>query len=178
MVSKRDLYVHINALNAIYKEHGINHETFFIQVEKLIILVQKRYMGMVVEDVQQSSYKRLVEALPYYDPTRTNIATWVYSIARHQVSSYLYHKKKRDRESEDSLPLIECPNSNQDHDAYVSRDYLEQFLEMHHRIMIEYLGEDDVHIVMTDLPDIHPIKKAYQWECLSLASKLAKTHQR
>jgi hypothetical protein len=49
---------------------------------------------------------KLFESFAYYDPKRLNIASWVYTIVRNQISGWLYREKQGACHSEDGLEDI------------------------------------------------------------------------
>jgi DNA-directed RNA polymerase specialized sigma24 family protein len=101
----------LKKLREAFQKHGGKSPEFLEAVRGLIIYVIRRYCGFYSEDLFQTSYLRVLEALGYYNPARSNIATFVFAVTRNRVSQFLYNNGKRLRESADSLPFLESESN-------------------------------------------------------------------
>jgi hypothetical protein len=97
----------INNLRRIYEEYGGRSVEFLETVRGFVLYILRRYLGAVEEEAFYSSYARVLEALEYYDNTRVNLASFIFSVVRNRASSFTYHKRKRDYESEEALEGLE-----------------------------------------------------------------------
>jgi DNA-directed RNA polymerase specialized sigma24 family protein len=162
---KKELAAHVKKLDRIYREFGANSGQFYAQVKNLIVFVQLRFIGIAIEDVGQNVFVRILESLSYYEEDKSNIGTWVFSIARNCCSSYLYALKKRQRESEEPLLFVQV--ADQYHEGYLERDAVDRFFESHFNIMIE--PPDDYYDEFLQLDSDNLLKKALLWESLAPA---------
>ena len=91
--------VNVAVLREVFKKYGGESPEFEDQVRRFISFLMYRYMGCYDEDCHNDCYLRLLESFSYYNPTRCNIGSWVYTVVRNRVSSFLYWKQKILRES-------------------------------------------------------------------------------
>lgn len=130
--------VNTGELLRLYREEGRDSSEFCNQVKKFIVYLQWRHVGRVDEDLSADCFLRLWKSWEYYDETRTNVVTWIYSVVRSSVSSFLYKLKKQ------PLPLetVEyCLASKQCH--YPKIDFKEKVLFLLMRGEVRIVGDVD-----------------------------------
>jgi len=97
----------VKELTDAYNKHGPTSQEFFDVLKNFIFYLQHRYLGYVDEDLTSTSYIRVINSFEYYNPKDgANVGSWVFSVVRNQVSSFIYDKKKRMKESDDMLPIL------------------------------------------------------------------------
>lgn len=152
-------------LAKVYKTFGQNSPEFFDQIKHFVAYVQIRFMGRVDEDLQQQIYLRLVKSFTYYDG-KTNIGTWVFSVARHQVSSHIYHHRKRMKESEDGLEKLD------DGTCVIrllqDKERVETFLDSFYDIALE-LVDGDLAEQFESLSTKCALVRAFMWSRINPA---------
>jgi DNA-directed RNA polymerase specialized sigma24 family protein len=97
----------IKDLRRIYDTYGGRSVEFLETVRGFILYVLKRYLGYYDEEAFYSAYSRVLSALEYYDKDRVNLASFIFSVVRNRASSFMYHRRKRDYESEEALEFLE-----------------------------------------------------------------------
>lgn len=160
---RAELNERIRQLDQISREKGVNTPEFFSLAKNFVIYVQIRYVGFVDEDLTQTINLRIVKSLEYYDG-KTNIGTWVYSIARHQCSGHIYHRNKRLRESSEPLPYIETPGSLKPWRENEEDDMVRSFFESHQVLIITPTGDTLSRFRFPEVVDA--VKRDFNWKNL------------
>lgn len=96
----------VGDLKKAYDQYGPTSTEFCECVDNFIKFLQFKYIGRYSEDLQQQCYMKLFESFSYYNQDRLNIASWVYTIVRNQISGWLYKEKQGAHHSEDGLDEI------------------------------------------------------------------------
>lgn len=157
----------LGELEYIFKTYGGDSNQFFEKVKKFIVFLQYRYTGVYDEDLQSICSIKLVDSFRYYTPGKVNIGTWVYSVVRNQISSYLFKRRKRVNEIPD-IGLENMPDEgNLGADAHERavkfNTYLETALNMFNRIDVEDTSagivESFEHLSME-----HPLTRTLLWD--------------
>jgi hypothetical protein len=90
--------IDINELMDIYNISGPNSNEFYFKIKNFIKYLMNKYLGRFDEDCEQECYAQLLESFKYWDPTRSNIVSWIHTVVRNKISSFRYTYKKTLRE--------------------------------------------------------------------------------
>lgn len=142
--------VNTSELVRLFTEYGPSSNEFAEYCKNFIIFLQLRYMGSVDEDCQQYCWKKLMSSFKYYDAERgANLATWVYSVVRNEISGFLYRKRKVSNEislEDESLQGEGSVNSlSEDPDTGdYSEEQAQWLLKSFKRLEVQWNGDAEV----------------------------------
>lgn len=141
----------LKRLKEVYETHGIKSAEFYEVVKGFIIFVIRRYNFHYNEELFFSAYCQILESSSHYDPTKLNIGSFIYSVVRNRISSFHYHKRKRDYESD--APLEFLPSEENGYRKIENDMARRRSLSQSSRV--KYTGDpaDIVNIIMEDGED-------------------------
>ncbi len=165
----------VKMLQSIYDLYGANSKEFYDAIKNLINFLQYKYMGRIDEDCFNDCYVRILESFDYFDPTRSNIISWIHLVVRNKVSSFCYTHTKKKRESYEYNDTVTCGNET---DELAVKDTLRSFLINSGRVKVSTLIVDDL-VDTLYFNQNHPLYKSSFWRdeseeilCLSKKSPL------
>lgn len=150
-----------NRLTRVYEEFGPLSEEFYYEVKNFLAYLQHRYLGYYDEDVQIDCYEKVVRSFSEYDPTKSNIATWIHTIVRYHISNVRYSMNKRTFREGSSLN-DSMPGGVFDHEGIGERDRVLSCVGNFCKISIQSQDSDFLNSI--SVVREHPISIRALWE--------------
>jgi DNA-directed RNA polymerase specialized sigma subunit len=162
-VKKSNQKNNIKLLEQIYKEEGCMSDNFHKAIKNFLIWVQHRYHNSYSEDLNSNCVMNIIQKIKHYDPEKSkNLASFIYGLARNEITKYNYHQQKRFR-TEISIEEVSPYLHHEDPEVSDESSQILKFFKNFTRI--EVISEDDSSLInlITFLPDYHPLKLSFEW---------------
>jgi len=153
-----------------FTEYGPFSNEFAEYCKNFIVFLQMRYMGWVDEDCQQLCWRKLMASFSYYDAERgANLATWVYSVVRNEISGFLYRRKRELNQvplDDDSLKGeegVEFLSVDPDRGDY-TEEQTQWIFKSFKRLDVQWVGKGDTSDGLRDLGFQNALVRTILWE--------------
>ena len=115
----------VKFVTEVWKSYGGQSEEFAFVIQGFIAFLSFRYGIVGDDDFFQDCFEHIFKAFEYYDESKANILTFIFSIIRKKVLSY-YYKQKKDNNSDDDFSSIvgEYYDNEKDYDYRSSFRFL------------------------------------------------------